>query len=165
MIVPTNTSHSTYYLLASAYNTLIIPFSKFFSSNLGAIDPLFSPSGCFLILLWGCSYASVYKLYKHVPLLLAVFATEKAFYGLRWMCWMKQEYSGLMDLIREDFVTGLFFSVYGVGDLIFAVFFAYSAFIYWESTMERKSAWTFASFSCSTSRKPNSFNTNTRCED
>lgn len=56
------------------------------------------------------------------------------------MFWIKQEYSGVMDLIREDFVTGLFFSVYGVGDLIFAVFFAYSAFIYWEGITGKEKA-------------------------
>ena len=46
--------------------------------------------------------------------------------------------SGLMDLIREDFVTGMFFSVYGIGDLIFAVFFAYSAFIHIAKNGEKK---------------------------
>ena len=69
-----------------------------------------------------------------------MFAIVKTFYGLRWVFWIQREYSGLMDLIREDFVTGMFFSVYGIGDLIFAVFFAYSAFIHWDRTWEKKTA-------------------------
>ena len=125
-------SLSHIYLIALAYNLVIIPFSKVFSSNLGSVDPLFSPSGCFLILLWGVAYASVCKVYRQVPILSAVFAVEKLFYGLRWIVWMNDNYGALMDITRDDALTGLFFSIYGIGDLAFAVFFFYSAACYWD---------------------------------
>jgi hypothetical protein len=124
---------SIYYLLALAYNALIIPFSKFFSPNLGNVDPIFSPSGCSVIVLVGCAYASVHKVYMYTPLTNTVFVALKTFYGVRWILWVNENHSNgtLMELLKEDIVTGLFYCIYGIGDLIYAVFFAYVAYSCW----------------------------------
>mmetsp|Transcript_27352 Transcript_27352/g.56197 ORF Transcript_27352/g.56197 Transcript_27352/m.56197 type:complete len:193 (+) Transcript_27352:374-952(+) len=126
---------STFYLFAGAYNLLIIPFSIFFSNNLGAVDELFSPPGCFVICLWGFAYISVHELYPLTPQLSFVFGVEKAFFGLRWLHWISTKYeSESMELLTSDFwqerIAGLFFALYGAGDIFCSVFFFYSAFCF-----------------------------------
>ena len=72
----------------------------------------------------------------HTPLTLVVFVAVKLMYGIRWVFWVRENYYGLlMELLRDDTVTGLFFSIYGLGDLIFAGFFAYSAYRFWDSDL------------------------------
>jgi len=119
---------STLYLLAGCYNFGIILFSKFLASDLGKVDPLFDPSGVFLVVLWGATYASVHNIVADVPLLSLVFGVEKAFYGVRWLQWIQHNGSALPALLREDPLTGMFFAIYGTGDLASAALFFYSAY-------------------------------------
>ena len=46
---------------------------------------------------------------------------------------MIENYDGmLMELMREDLMTGLFFALYGAGDIAFALFFLYSTISHWD---------------------------------
>jgi len=67
-----SSNFSLCYLLAGAYNSGIVLFSKGFATDLGNKDHIFDPSGCFIILLWGLAYASVYNHVEQVPLLSLV---------------------------------------------------------------------------------------------
>ena len=56
-----------FYIMAGLFNLGIVPFSKFFSDDLGSVDPFFCWEGCVMILLWGLAYASVSNVVEQVP--------------------------------------------------------------------------------------------------
>lgn len=120
---------SLIYILAGLYNFSIIIFSKGFSNEL--IDKYdgehFNLHGNLSILLWGLAYISIYNRYKQVSGLNFVFAIEKFYYFYIWINWMKLNHMNLSTMINEDLLTGLFFSIYGVGDLLFGLFFLYNS--------------------------------------
>ena len=113
--------------IAALYNTCIILFSKGFSNNLGEIDAIFSPGGSFCILLWGAAYFAMAKHYHSLPGVALVFCIEKAFYGSRWLMWITAHHTDVPGMIQSDPLTGLFYAIYGVGDLLFMVFFGWVA--------------------------------------
>ena len=118
------------FYIAAAYNLCIILFSQGFSNSLGEIDPLFSPDGCFAVLLWGAAYFALANRYTAAPAVALVFAIEKAFYSLHWLLWMSENAGELSTMMEADFLTGLFFTIYGVGDLLFMVFFGWVAWMW-----------------------------------
>jgi hypothetical protein len=113
--------------LAALYNAGIIVFSKGFSGDLGAVDPLFSPDGCVGVLLWGAAYFALARSYQSAPLVSLVFCLEKAFYGFHWLAWMADHGGEIAAMTEADRLTGGFFSGYGAGDLLFMVFFGWVA--------------------------------------
>jgi len=116
--------------LAALYNVCIIVFSKGFSNDLGAVDPLFGPGGCIGVLLWGLAYLALARSYSTAPAVALVFAFEKLFYGCHWLLWLKDHSSELPAITESDPLTGSFFSIYGTGDLVFMVFFGWVAWRY-----------------------------------
>ena len=118
------------FVLAALYNICIVLFSKGFSGDLGAVDPLFGPGGCVGVLLWGLAYLSLARSYSAAPAVALVFALEKLFYGSHWLLWLKDHRETLPALIESDYLTGTFFSIYGAGDLLFMVFFGWVAWRY-----------------------------------
>lgn len=86
---------------------------------------VFSDFGMVAIMLWGLAYIAVSGSYKAVPWLVAVFAIEKAVYGLTWLVWMNASGGLLGAIYGQSFAAGLFYTVYGANDLAFGVFFAW----------------------------------------
>lgn len=114
------------YLLGGLVNVLGIPvFSKFFTNEyLTSIDPaVFSHVGLFVVILWGFAYIAVSNHYEAVPSISLVFACEKFFYAGIWMFWLKDNIKMLNTIWQNDLITGLFYSVYGLNDFLFGVFF------------------------------------------
>jgi hypothetical protein len=111
------------YLLAGIYNFSILVFCKLFSNNLGRYDSLFNFNGIIMILLWGMSYISISRSYRKEPFLNLVFFIEKMYFVYKWVIWMLNNHKNLSNLFNEDIFTGLFYSVYGIGDLLFGLFF------------------------------------------
>ena len=122
------------FCIAALYNFCIVLFSKGFSNNLGAVDPLFSPEGCIGILLWGAAYFALSKRHQSTPSMSLVFSLEKAFYGFHWLIWMLHHHGDISEMFSQDPLTGLFFAIYGIGDLLFMIFFAWVAWK-WRSNM------------------------------
>ncbi len=118
------------FVLAALYNICIILFSKGFSSDLGAIDPLFGPGGCVGVLLWGLAYLSLARSYSSAPAVALVFALEKLFYGVHWLLWLKDHSGELGGMIESDYLTGTFYSIYGTGDFVSLIFFGWVAWRY-----------------------------------
>lgn len=115
------------FILAGLYNSAIGIFSYGFGGNLGAVDPLFSTQGCIAIQLWGLAYIALKDRYDVVPAMSLVFCLEKLFYGVHWLLWLSAHGDSLTGLMAHDFLTGLFFYIYGAGDFIFMVFFGCAA--------------------------------------
>jgi hypothetical protein len=116
-----------FFWIAALYNACIILFSKGFSTDLGVIDPLFLPEGCIGILLWGAAYFALSRRYERTPSIALVFCFEKAFYGFHWVFWMLAHHQELAEITAEDPISGSFYAIYGIGDLLFMVFFGWVA--------------------------------------
>ena len=118
---------------AGAYNVLgMLVFSKLFTNPvLAAVDPaVFSTIGQVAIILWGLAYLSVARSYHHVPLLVLAFAIEKLVYAGIWLAWMIEKGNTIPAIAQDSLLSAMFFAVYGAGDFLFSVFFAWVA---WKS--------------------------------
>ena len=113
------------FLIAGMMNMSVLFFSKFFTN---LIIPKFDPMvmsnfGLMMIMIWGLAYISVAYNVQHVKWLIAVFAIEKLIYGVIWINWHFQ--NNVSDVFKEDFLAGVFYSIYGLNDLIFCSFFSW----------------------------------------
>ncbi len=77
--------------------------------------------GLLMIVVWGLAYMSVAKTYHHVKWLAGVFAVEKFIYGFVWIKWMHN--NNVLDVFAKDKMAGIFYSIYGVNDWMFFIFF------------------------------------------
>lgn len=76
-----------------------------------------------MILIWGFAYVSVAKNYYKVKWLVGIFAVEKFIYGCVWINWILN--NNIADVYEKDLMAGMFYSVYGINDWIFFVFFTF----------------------------------------
>ena len=125
------------FIIAGLVNVLGIPaFSKLFTNDyLMQVDPkTFSEVNLFTIILWGLAYISVARHYEKIPAISAVFAIEKFFYTGVWIYWLWNNAGDLPDIYNKDWITGFFYSVYGLNDFLFGVFFLYAFSLMRKST-------------------------------
>jgi len=116
------------FIIAGAVNVFGIPvFSKLFTNDyLNQVDSkTFSDVSLFTIILWGIAYISIARHYEKVPAISAVFAIEKFFYTGVWIHWLWNNFDDLSVIYNRDWITGFFYSVYGLNDFLFGVFFLY----------------------------------------
>ncbi len=112
------------FILAGIMNLSVLVFSRFFTNPVMAeTDPVVASNfGLLMIVIWGLAYISVAKQYHQVKWLIAVFAIEKLIYGFVWIQWMLNNF--VSDVFEKDVMAGLFFTIYGINDLLFCVFFS-----------------------------------------
>ncbi len=107
----------------------ILIFSKFFTNDvIPETDPVvMSNFGMLMIMVWGLAYISVSKSYNSeasgVKWLVLVFAIEKLIYGIAWILWLST--NSISEVYEQDIFAGVFFSIYGLNDLLFCFFFSY----------------------------------------
>lgn len=113
------------FIISGLMNMAVLIFSRFFTnSTIPDFDPaVMSNFGLLMIVLWGLAYMSVAKNYQKVKWLIAVFAIEKFIYGYVWIQWMLN--NNILDVYKKDTMAGLFYSIYGVNDVIFFGFFLF----------------------------------------
>lgn len=102
----------------------VLVLSKFLTNHraFGQVDPLFSLTGLILILVWGLAFWAVsYNSYAMRPLML-VFVVEKLVYAVNHGIWFFKG-GQIAALFGQDPMLGLFFTVYGINDAIYAVLF------------------------------------------
>lgn len=103
----------------------VLILSRFFTNEfIPKYDNIvMSNFGLLMIVVWGFAYISVAKSYSKVKWLVAVFAVEKLIYAIIWALWrLKNDVSPIFD---EDIMAGIFYSIYGINDIIFFFFFSY----------------------------------------
>ncbi|QED39009.1 hypothetical protein FK178_15355 [Antarcticibacterium arcticum] len=123
------TSISKIFLFAGLSNILgVLIFSKFFTNDvmMEAQPMVMGHFGLVAFILWGLAYITVRQNYALVPWLLAVFVVEKLVYVLVWLNWLYS--NSLGSLYEQDLFAGLFFSIYGINDLLFGLFFGFVFF-------------------------------------
>tara|TARA_R110000868_G_scaffold121034_1_gene321096 strand:+ start:8600 stop:9019 length:420 start_codon:yes stop_codon:yes gene_type:complete len=117
------------FVLAGLMNLSVLLFSRFFTNpTIPEFDPeVMSNFGLLMIVIWGVAYISVSKKFHEVKWLVAVFVIEKFIYGYIWIRWML--HNNISDVYGKDRMAGVFFSIYGINDWLFFVFFLF-IFIY-----------------------------------
>ncbi len=123
-----NTIISKGFVIAGLMNMSVLIFSRFFTNQtIAEADPnVMSNFGLLMVVVWGLAYIAVAKKYDEVKWLIAVFAIEKFIYGCVWINWILHNNIG--ELYDKDFMAGIFFSIYGVNDWMFFVFFMFVFF-------------------------------------
>jgi len=111
------------FVISGLMNLTVLIFSRFFTnSTIPEYDPVvMSNFGLLMIVLWGLAYISVAYNYDKVKWLVGVFAIEKSIYGYIWIKWMLN--NNLSEVYEKDTMAGLFYSMYGINDLVFLLFF------------------------------------------
>lgn len=117
------------FIFAGLSNILgVLLFSRLFTNEvmMNSQPDVMGYFGLMSIILWGLAYIAVYKNYASVPFLLLVFTIEKLVYVLVWLLWMNTHSLGAV--YDQDTLAGIFYTIYGVNDLIFGIFFAWVFF-------------------------------------
>lgn len=114
------------FILAGLSNILgVLICSKFFTNHvmMDAQPAVMGLFGLISIVLWGLAYISVHKTYAHVPWLIAIFVVEKLAYVVAWLIFMSQ--NSLSQVYESNMLAGIFYTIYGVNDFAFMLFFGY----------------------------------------
>lgn len=111
------------FILSGLMNLTVLIFSRFFTnSTIPEFDPdVMSNFGLLMIALWGLAYMSVAKKYDKVKWLVGVFVVAKFIYGYVWLKWILN--NNIAEVYEKDTMAGIFYSIYGINDWIFFVFF------------------------------------------
>jgi len=92
-------------------NTVIPQYDSQAMSNFGLV----------MIVVWGFAYIAVAKQFYQLKWLIAVFTIEKLIYATHWTNWILN--NKITDVMEQDTMAGLFYSIYGINDWMFFVFF------------------------------------------
>lgn len=112
--------------LSNIFGALL--FSRLFTNEvmMNSQPDVMGYFGLIAIILWGLAYIVVYKSYAAVPLLLLVFVIEKLAYVVVWFKWLSTH--SIATVYEQDMFAGIFYTIYGLNDLLFGIFFAYVFF-------------------------------------
>ena len=103
----------------------VLLFSRGFTNTaINDADPVvMSNFGLLMIIIWGLAFIGAATTTSSIRWLAAVFAVEKLIYVLVWVRWMSE--NSLTSLYSTDFLAGVFYSIYGLNDFMFLLFFAW----------------------------------------
>ncbi|KHT58481.1 hypothetical protein RJ45_25080 [Photobacterium gaetbulicola] len=101
----------------------VLFFSRLFTNTaINEADPVvMSNFGLLMIVVWGLAYLGAAFIKSNIRWLAAAFAVEKLVYVVAWLAWFFQ--NSLSNVYNADMFAGVFFSIYGLNDLIFMLFF------------------------------------------
>ena len=103
----------------------VLLFSRAFTNDaIAEADPVvMSNFGLLMIAVWGLAYLGAAMASTGIRWLAGAFAIEKLVYVVVWLLWLSN--NNLMALYSKDLFAGMFFSIYGLNDLMFMLFFAW----------------------------------------
>lgn len=114
-------------LIAAALMNIsgVLVFSRAFTNlAINNADPVvMSNFGLIMIVVWGLAYLSAATIRSDIRWLAGAFAIEKLVYGVVWIKWLSV--NSLAELYARDVFAGVFYSIYGINDLVFMLFFTY----------------------------------------
>lgn len=98
-------------------------FSRFLTNvTIPEIDPeVMSNFGLVQIAVWGLIYIAMSQKYEQLKWLIAVFVIEKLIYSVNWTSWMMN--NSLTSVYEKDAMAGIFYTIYGINDWFFFLFF------------------------------------------
>ncbi len=122
----TDTTIQKGFILAGLSNILgVLICSKAFTNDV-MMDTQPGVMGYFglaSIILWGLAYISVSKSYRQAKWLVGVFVIEKLAYVVVWLAFISSQ--SLSAVYEQDILAGVFYTIYGINDFIFMLFFAF----------------------------------------
>ena len=103
----------------------VLVFSRAFTNSaINTADPVvMSNFGLLMIVVWGLAYLGAAAIDGNIKWLAGAFALEKLVYVVVWVMWLSG--NSLPQLYAKDVFAGLFFSIYGLNDFVFMLFFAW----------------------------------------
>ena len=117
------------FILAGLSNILgVLLCSKLFTNQtmMNAQPEVMNCFGLIAIILWGMAYIAIHKSYNHVPWLIGVFVIEKLAYVVTSLLFISTQSLG--HVYEKDFMAGIFYTIYGINDFFFIIFFAFVFF-------------------------------------
>ena len=102
-----------------------LTFSRAFTNSaINTADPVvMSNFGLLMIVVWGLAYLGAAAINANIKWLAGAFALEKLVYVVVWVMWLSA--NSLPQLYAKDVFAGAFFSIYGLNDFVFMLFFAW----------------------------------------
>lgn len=102
----------------------VLIFSRGFTNTaINTADPVvMSNFGLLMITVWGLAYLGTARITSGIRWIAGAFALEKLVYVVVWSRWLSE--NSLGELYAKDLFAGVFFSIYGVNDFVFMLFFA-----------------------------------------
>ncbi|KZN53715.1 hypothetical protein [Pseudoalteromonas luteoviolacea] len=106
----------------------VLLFSRAFTNSvINDFDPVvMSNFGLLMIMVWGLVFLGAAKVTSGINWLAGAFAVEKLAYVVAWLLWFKDNNLGVV--FEQDLFAGVFYSIYGLNDFIFMVFFGWVFF-------------------------------------
>jgi hypothetical protein len=103
----------------------VLLFSRAFTNDaINQADPaVMSNFGLLMIMVWGLAYLGAAFIQGNIRWLAAAFAVEKLVYVVVWGLWMANHNLGAV--YEQDLFAGVFYSIYGLNDLAFMLFFGW----------------------------------------
>lgn len=103
----------------------VLAFSRAFNNvAINNADPVvMSNFGLLMIVVWGLAYLGAATINSGIKWLAGAFSLEKLVYFVVWIKWLSE--NSLGKLYAEDAFAGVFFSIYGLNDFVFMLFFAW----------------------------------------
>ncbi len=100
-------------------------FSRAFTNvAISEADPVvMSNFGLVMIAVWGLAYLCAAAISSNIKWLAGAFAVEKLVYVVVWVMWHSN--NSITQLYSKDLFAGVFFSIYGINDFVFMLFFAW----------------------------------------
>ena len=101
----------------------VLILSRLFTNNvIPKTDPLvMSNFGLLMIVVWGIAFLAMSQKYEQLKWLIGAFVIEKFIYGFTWTKWMIN--NDLSSVYNEDTMAGIFYTIYGLNDWFFFLFF------------------------------------------
>lgn len=103
----------------------VLIFSRgFTNSAINEFDPVvMSNFGLLMIIVWGLAYLGAASITSGIKWLAGAFAIEKLVYEVVWLLWIND--NSLAAVYEKDLFAGVFYSIYGLNDFVFMLFFAW----------------------------------------
>ena len=103
----------------------VLLFSRAFTNvAINNADPVvMSNFGLLMIVVWGLAYLGAAQINSSIKWLAGAFALEKLVYVVVWVLWLAK--NSLAAVYATDVMAGIFYTIYGLNDLIFMIFFAW----------------------------------------
>jgi hypothetical protein len=103
----------------------VLIFSRGFSNAaINNADPIvMSNFGLLMIVVWGLAYLGAATIQSSIKWLAGAFALEKLVYVVVWCQWIVN--NNLTSVYSNDLFAGIFYSIYGLNDFVFMLFFAW----------------------------------------
>lgn len=103
----------------------VLLFSRAFTNvAINNADPVvMSNFGLLMIVVWGMAYLGAATISSNIKWLVGAFALEKLVYVVVWSMWLSK--NSLAELYSTDVFAGIYYSIYGINDFVFMLFFAW----------------------------------------